>query len=179
MSICIGSIFVCGKRLFLALHPITPSSCRPTRLFSTGATWVQMWATRPSGSSTAAYRQSACSPKPRPRIRPKLRRRSPVFITSRPYQAASRRHIRGGSLGSPSYLVCYFINFLFTGTGIRSESETEHTASSPVASSAPSPTGVQHKDEYGKGVIFYLRDKVVVGIILWNVFNRMPIARKV
>uniref|UniRef100_A0AAQ4QFA5 Apoptosis-inducing factor 1, mitochondrial n=1 Tax=Gasterosteus aculeatus aculeatus TaxID=481459 RepID=A0AAQ4QFA5_GASAC len=66
-----------------------------------------------------------------------------------------------------------------SGTGIRSESETEHTASSPVASSAPSPTGVQHKDEYGKGVIFYLRDKVVVGIILWNVFNRMPIARKI
>ncbi|XP_037323098.2 apoptosis-inducing factor 1, mitochondrial isoform X1 [Pungitius pungitius] len=66
-----------------------------------------------------------------------------------------------------------------SGTGIRSESETEHTASSPVASSTPSPTGVQHKDEYGKGVIFYLRDKVVVGIILWNVFNRMPIARKI
>lgn len=75
--------------------------------------------------------------------------------------------------------VLFYYYFLFTGTGIRSESETEHTASSPVASSAPSPTGVQHKDEYGKGVIFYLRDKVVVGIILWNVFNRMPIARKV
>lgn len=65
------------------------------------------------------------------------------------------------------------------GTGIRSESETEDTATSPVAPSTPAPTEVQHKDEYGKGVIFYLRDKVVVGIILWNVFNRMPIARKV
>ncbi|XP_015246949.1 PREDICTED: apoptosis-inducing factor 1, mitochondrial [Cyprinodon variegatus] len=65
-----------------------------------------------------------------------------------------------------------------SGTGIRSESETEDTASSAVASSTPSPA-VQHKDEYGKGVIFYLRDKVVVGIILWNVFNRMPIARKI
>lgn len=65
------------------------------------------------------------------------------------------------------------------GTGIRSESETEDTATSPVASSTPAPAAVQQKDEYGKGVIFYLRDKVVVGIILWNVFNRMPIARKV
>ncbi|XP_013862247.1 apoptosis-inducing factor 1, mitochondrial isoform X2 [Austrofundulus limnaeus] len=65
-----------------------------------------------------------------------------------------------------------------SGTGIRSESETEDTATSPVASSAPAPA-VDHKDEYGKGVIFYLRDKVVVGIILWNVFNRMPIARKI
>lgn len=34
-------------------------------------------------------------------------------------------------------------------------------------------------EDYGKGVIFYLRDKVVVGIVLWNIFNRMPIARKV
>ncbi|KAI9519838.1 Apoptosis-inducing factor 1, mitochondrial [Dissostichus eleginoides] len=58
------------------------------------------------------------------------------------------------------------------------QSETEDTATSPVASSTPAPSG-SHKDEYGKGVIFYLRDKVVVGIILWNVFNRMPIARKI
>lgn len=65
------------------------------------------------------------------------------------------------------------------GTGIRSESETEDTATSPVAPPSPAPAEKQHKDDYGKGVIFYLRDKVVVGIILWNVFNRMPIARKV
>ncbi|XP_019766141.2 apoptosis-inducing factor 1, mitochondrial isoform X2 [Dendroctonus ponderosae] len=34
-------------------------------------------------------------------------------------------------------------------------------------------------EDYGKGVIFYLRDDVVVGIVLWNVFNRMSIARQV
>ncbi|XP_071316203.1 apoptosis-inducing factor 1, mitochondrial isoform X6 [Trachinotus anak] len=66
-----------------------------------------------------------------------------------------------------------------SGTGIRSESETEDTAVSPVASSTPAPAVEQQRDNYGKGVIFYLRDKVVVGIILWNVFNRMPIARKI
>ncbi|XP_060941370.1 apoptosis-inducing factor 1, mitochondrial isoform X2 [Limanda limanda] len=66
-----------------------------------------------------------------------------------------------------------------SGTGIRSESETEETAVSPVASSTPAPALVQQRDNYGKGVIFYLRDKVVVGIILWNVFNRMPVARKI
>nr|XP_019941337.1 PREDICTED: apoptosis-inducing factor 1, mitochondrial isoform X1 [Paralichthys olivaceus] len=66
-----------------------------------------------------------------------------------------------------------------SGTGIRSESETEDTAVSPVASSTPSPAVEQNRDNYGKGVIFYLRDKVVVGIILWNVFNRMPVARKI
>lgn len=67
----------------------------------------------------------------------------------------------------------------FVGTGIRSESETEETAASTEPSSSPAPAQEKQKDDYGKGVIFYLRDKVVVGIILWNVFNRMPIARKV
>ncbi|XP_077448874.1 apoptosis-inducing factor 1, mitochondrial isoform X1 [Stigmatopora argus] len=67
-----------------------------------------------------------------------------------------------------------------SGTGIRSESETEDVASSTAATSSPVPApAVTQKDDYGKGVIFYLRDKVVVGIILWNVFNRMPIARKI
>ncbi|CAG02984.1 unnamed protein product, partial [Tetraodon nigroviridis] len=66
-----------------------------------------------------------------------------------------------------------------SGTGIRSESETEETATSTESSSSPAPAPEKPKDDYGKGVIFYLRDKVVVGIILWNVFNRMPIARKI
>uniref|UniRef100_A0A3B4DH67 Apoptosis-inducing factor 1, mitochondrial n=1 Tax=Pygocentrus nattereri TaxID=42514 RepID=A0A3B4DH67_PYGNA len=69
-----------------------------------------------------------------------------------------------------------------SGTGIRSESETEAVAgpiAGPIAvGTAPAPPP-QQKEDYGKGVIFYLRDKVVVGIVLWNVFNRMPIARKI
>lgn len=35
------------------------------------------------------------------------------------------------------------------------------------------------KYDFGKGVVFYLRDDVVVGIVLWNIFNRMSIARRV
>ena len=35
------------------------------------------------------------------------------------------------------------------------------------------------KEEFGKGVVFYMKEKRVVGIVLWNVFNRMPVARKV
>ncbi|XP_062916676.1 apoptosis-inducing factor 1, mitochondrial isoform X1 [Mobula hypostoma] len=68
-----------------------------------------------------------------------------------------------------------------SGTGIRSESETEKTATSvsvPVSASAIAHPPVEGED-YGKGVIFYLREKVIVGILLWNIFNRMPIARKV
>ncbi|XP_039319971.1 apoptosis-inducing factor 1, mitochondrial isoform X2 [Saimiri boliviensis] len=68
-----------------------------------------------------------------------------------------------------------------SGTGIRSESETESEASEVTI--PPSTPGVPQApvqgEDYGKGVVFYLRDKVVVGIVLWNIFNRMPIARKI
>ncbi|XP_072361287.1 apoptosis-inducing factor 1, mitochondrial isoform X3 [Scyliorhinus torazame] len=68
-----------------------------------------------------------------------------------------------------------------SGTGIRSESETEEVATSVnvTTGAAPSAHPPQDGEDYGKGVIFYLREKVVVGILLWNIFNRMPIARKV
>ncbi|KAJ8276439.1 hypothetical protein COCON_G00081910 [Conger conger] len=66
-----------------------------------------------------------------------------------------------------------------SGTGIRSESETEAVASGEMPINPTVPQAPLQGDDYGKGVIFYLRDKVVVGIILWNVFNRMPIARKI
>ncbi len=36
-----------------------------------------------------------------------------------------------------------------------------------------------NKDDYSKGVVFYLKENKVVGIVLWNIFNRIPIARKV
>uniref|UniRef100_A0A8C2CXU4 Apoptosis-inducing factor 1, mitochondrial n=1 Tax=Cyprinus carpio TaxID=7962 RepID=A0A8C2CXU4_CYPCA len=66
-----------------------------------------------------------------------------------------------------------------SGTGIRSESETEAVAGALKAKTTATPPSIQQKEDYGKGVIFYLRDQVVVGIVLWNVFNRMPIARKI
>jgi len=44
-------------------------------------------------------------------------------------------------------------------------------------SNVPHPP--QQGEEYGKGVIFYTRNDVVVGLVLWNVFNKMPIARRV
>ena len=34
-------------------------------------------------------------------------------------------------------------------------------------------------EDFGKGVIFYLRNDKIVGLLLWNVFGRMSIARKV
>lgn len=34
-------------------------------------------------------------------------------------------------------------------------------------------------DDFGKGVILYLRNETIVGVLLWNVFKRIPIARQV
>ena len=37
----------------------------------------------------------------------------------------------------------------------------------------------QEDDKYKKGVIFYQRNNTVVGIVLWNLYNNMHIARRV
>lgn len=38
----------------------------------------------------------------------------------------------------------------------------------------------EHTEEnYGRGVIFYLKDEKIVGILLWNIFNRIGLARTV
>ena len=54
--------------------------------------------------------------------------------------------------------------------------EAPTSSSTETFTSVPSPPG---EENYGKGIIFYLRDNIVVGIVMWNVFNKMPIARKV
>lgn len=42
------------------------------------------------------------------------------------------------------------------------------------------PSSTSSEDDFGKGVIFYLNENDrVVGILLWNVFNRISIARKI
>uniref|UniRef100_H2YWN8 FAD/NAD(P)-binding domain-containing protein n=1 Tax=Ciona savignyi TaxID=51511 RepID=H2YWN8_CIOSA len=58
-------------------------------------------------------------------------------------------------------------------SGLRADAD-ESTKNAEV-STKPSPTS----EEFGKGVVFYLRQQKVVGVLLWNVFGRMPIARKV
>ena len=34
-------------------------------------------------------------------------------------------------------------------------------------------------EKFDKGIVFYMREKSIVGILMWNVFGKMPIARKV
>jgi programmed cell death 8 (apoptosis-inducing factor) len=65
--------------------------------------------------------------------------------------------------------------------------EQKDVTSTPTASelkhkipeTKTSTTTDDNKDDYRKGVVFYLKENKVVGIVLWNVFNRIPIARKV
>lgn len=36
-----------------------------------------------------------------------------------------------------------------------------------------------YSDKYGRGVVFYLKDDVIVGVLLWNLFSRLSIARRI
>jgi len=58
-------------------------------------------------------------------------------------------------------------------------SVSEAAAESELLKPATGEELVEEGQDYGKGVIFYLRDNIVVGVVLWNVFSRMPIARRV
>uniref|UniRef100_A0A914XKL1 Apoptosis-inducing factor 1, mitochondrial n=1 Tax=Plectus sambesii TaxID=2011161 RepID=A0A914XKL1_9BILA len=75
------------------------------------------------------------------------------------------------------------------GEGLRSDTEAaakpQPTKSQPTKAeptkplSASSLQAPKAGEDYGKGVVFYLKGKQIVGIVLWNVFNRMPVARKI
>ena len=65
-----------------------------------------------------------------------------------------------------------------TDESMRSESEAK-VPENVAAKTATEPTPDGAQENYGKGVIFYLNNDIVVGILMWNVFNKMSIARKV
>lgn len=58
---------------------------------------------------------------------------------------------------------------------------SESNESKPLETSPPTPTQSDNdpSNKFGKGVIFYLRNEKVVGIVLWNVFNRISVARSI
>ena len=68
-----------------------------------------------------------------------------------------------------------------SGDAMRSDAENksdeggEKTKEASTAGTSDPKPG----EKYGKGVIFYLRDDVVVGMVMWNVFTKMSIARKI
>ncbi len=65
-----------------------------------------------------------------------------------------------------------------TDEGIRSETkEPKEDSVKPNIESVPRLP--EPGDDYGKGIVFYLRNDIVVGIVLWNIFSRMHIARRI
>jgi len=63
-----------------------------------------------------------------------------------------------------------------TDEGIRSVTEDK---AAQVLPGATGESALKDGEDYGKGVIFYLRDSKIVGVVLWNVFSRMSIARRI
>ncbi|XP_053976835.1 apoptosis-inducing factor 1, mitochondrial isoform X1 [Hylaeus volcanicus] len=62
---------------------------------------------------------------------------------------------------------------------IDEQTNSKETDKSVGDDSKPTTEEPKKYDDFGKGVIFYLRDDIVVGIVLWNIFNRMSVARQV
>lgn len=58
--------------------------------------------------------------------------------------------------------------------------KTSAKGASPSVQAAAAPAATNDEPEdFSKGVVFYLRDDKIVGIVLWNVFNRINTARAV
>lgn len=49
----------------------------------------------------------------------------------------------------------------------------------PSAGPGAGPGTEAEARRYERGVVFYLRERRVVGVLLWNLFNRMHVARQV
>lgn len=58
-------------------------------------------------------------------------------------------------------------------------SKSDETNASAVTPSVKAADAADDQDDFSKGVVFYLRDEKIVGIVLWNVFNRINTARAV
>lgn len=58
-------------------------------------------------------------------------------------------------------------------------SKSNHDTSQDTATQTRPTTEKSNKGDYNKGVVFYVKQDRIVGIVLWNIFNRIPIARKV
>ena len=56
--------------------------------------------------------------------------------------------------------------------------KSEIETSTEAVETLPTLPDVKAED-YGKGVIFYMRENVVVGVLMWNVFNKISLARKI
>jgi apoptosis-inducing factor 1 len=57
--------------------------------------------------------------------------------------------------------------------------ESEGNVSPSVENASSNCETTPNGEQYNKGVIFYMQNDKIVGILLWNVFNRISIARRI
>jgi len=64
------------------------------------------------------------------------------------------------------------------GEAVPTGTALEGAAADAPAVPTEGPATVSEQD-YGRGAVFYLRNKRVVGVLMWNLFDRVPTARQI
>lgn len=62
---------------------------------------------------------------------------------------------------------------------VKTTSSENPTNIDKASTTADIPKSASDMESYYKGVVFYMKDEKVVGIVLWNVFNRINVARSI
>lgn len=73
---------------------------------------------------------------------------------------------------------------VFSADAVKEQSSESRSLGAADAADDKLESGEGAKSEsapkrYDRGVVFYLREKRVVGVLLWNLFNRLHVARQV
>ncbi len=63
---------------------------------------------------------------------------------------------------------------------LKESSEETSTGPIVIAETTPADSHSDEKsEEFGKGIVFYLKNEKIVGVLLWNLFGRTPIAQRI
>lgn len=80
-----------------------------------------------------------------------------------------------GIIDSSLPTVSVFVKNTHENDASKAESVRSKGVEASVKAAADADT--DENEDFSKGVVFYLRDEKIVGIVLWNVFNRINTAR--
>lgn len=83
-----------------------------------------------------------------------------------------------GIIDSTLPTVSVFVKKSTESTTPQSNAESKNSEETTASNRAIAHPNDDNED-FSKGVVFYLRDNKIVGIVLWNVFNRINTARAV
>lgn len=110
--------------------------------------------------------------------------KSPILIAAKPYKHQSMfwsdlgpkiGYEALGVIDSTLPTVSVFVK----KTATNEQSKPASDSSKDIVPSVKAADVSDENEDFSKGVVFYLRDEKIVGIVLWNVFNRINTARAV